>query len=66
MLVRRKIMRVIERPNILLNYIIKILDSSKEILENFSFFSLLDKRIFSGLKTISGDYKSKLNLARRS
>lgn len=66
MLVRRKIMRVIERPNILLNYIIKILDSSKEILENFSFFSLLDNRIFSGLKTISGDYKSKLNLARRS
>ena len=64
MLVKTKIMRMTERPNILMNYIIKISDSSKETL-GYLRFSLLGNRIVYELKTISEDYRFKVESCRR-
>ena len=64
MLVKTKIMRTTERPNILMNYIIKISDSSKETL-GYLRFSLLGNRIVYELKTISEDYQFKVESCRR-
>lgn len=64
MLVKTKIMRMTERPNILMNYIIKISDSSKETL-GYLRFSLLGNRIVYELKTISEDYQFKVESCRR-
>jgi len=64
MLVKTKIMRMTERPNILMNYIIKISDSSKETL-GYLRFSPLGNRIVYELKTISEDYQFKVESCRR-
>ena len=63
MLVKTKIMRVTERSNILMNYIIKISDNSKETL-GYLHFPLEGNRIVYELKTISEDYQFKVESCR--